>query len=373
MFQSRDLSANLFSYEDLKIFINRQMNQDHINRVKSIDPTFVPRGEAPLNRTVVHIDTHTVVQMDINLNLCEIVLPPNQAAFKSRMFKNMVNFMIRSVKLFTTPKTANEMGFKIFFYAPAGSLATQSQWWADTGITEMSWRTDQASYGQTILGTPLDTPHVRFILLICLDENYNLVKEPKCTTQSMIPSRQQNDGWAVPTHPARALTNPVTTQPTTNNKWGWDQSHPSTSATQPPVSQQTGWGQSNPSTPNSGWGQSQPSTSTTQPQTGWGQVPLSTTSGRPQSTTGTPVSQYNVGTSSSANDGQLNHSNSTGFGNPSAWGWVAGQNGPQQGGPPDQPTGRQTRSQTKSQAAQKTSNPWGNVGGGMFGNDTWGT
>ena len=203
MFQSTDLSGNLFSYDGLNIFVNCQMNNDHVGMVRALDPSYVPRTKYSLNRTVTHNSSNTVVQMDINMNVCEIVLPTNQDSFKTNMFRKMVNLMIESLKLFLKPSAVNDIGFKIFVYAPTGSPASHHQWWVDSGITSFSWGSNPtATHSTTVLETPLTTPHSRFVLWICLDDNYNLIKEPSCDKCHAI-NATQNGAWAIPTTPVR--------------------------------------------------------------------------------------------------------------------------------------------------------------------------
>ncbi len=236
-FQTSDLSANLFSFGDLKIFINSQMTKEHINSVKSIDSGYVPRTKNLLNRTVVHLASRTVAQLDIQLTLGEVVLPPNQGFFKTGMFKQIINFMLMSIKKFAAPNAANEMGFKILFYAPTGSPASDSQWWGDTGIATLGWTKSDVSYGQTVLGVPLSTTHTRYVLWVWLDENYNLIKEPVCAKckGGAYPSGSGGSGWggAVPDSGGLGTwsTNsnqPRTQQPTppqqtqpSQSSWGW--------------------------------------------------------------------------------------------------------------------------------------------------------
>ena len=174
-FQGSNLSDNLFLFENLKIFIDTKMTDEHINSVRSIYERYIPRLTSPLNRTVVHFESRTVVQLEIKLNLCDISVPPNQDLFKTVMIRQIINFMIMSIKTIASPKLANEIGFKMSFYVPNGSPASNIQWWNDTGLTKLDWiRTDNVD-NQTILGIPLYGSHCKYTLTIHFDNNYNLI------------------------------------------------------------------------------------------------------------------------------------------------------------------------------------------------------
>ncbi len=199
MFQNTDLSANLFSFGDLRIFIDAQMDQSHIDMVKKLVPSYIPRVSFPMNRTVVHISSGTYIQMNIQVNLCEIVLPPNQSHFKNSLFQQCVNFMLRSLKIFTTTMV-NEMRFKIIFYAPVSSCAAELKWWTETGITQMSWNRHSDPQNQTVLSINLPTPHIRYTLSVWIDSNYKLIKNPQSfevSNNSVIPNTQTTGGFTL--------------------------------------------------------------------------------------------------------------------------------------------------------------------------------
>lgn len=176
-FQSHDINKNAYSFGPLRIFINTAMSEEEIGMVKILDPGYLPRKTFRLNRTIVHPQSSTYVQMDIQLNLAEVVVPQNQGAFRSDMLKHIVNFMLRSIKVFTTPTIANEMGFKIIFYAPSNSPASTDQWWSEGGVTRFDWVRDSNPWKEsTLLGTSLNGVFVRYTLKIHLDGAYNLIK-----------------------------------------------------------------------------------------------------------------------------------------------------------------------------------------------------
>jgi hypothetical protein len=180
MFQTNNLSLNLYSFEDLVFFVNSQMTQEHIDSVKRFDPGYIPRTASSLNRTVVHRSSNTCLQLDIQFNLCDIVLPPNQSNFKTHMFRTIVNFMLKSIRESVPVNMANEIGFRLIFYAPAGTMAAQDDWWTETGITKMNWRRSPGTYRQTLMGVPLTCEYVQYSLLVQLDSNYKLIRNSMC-------------------------------------------------------------------------------------------------------------------------------------------------------------------------------------------------
>ena len=209
-FQTTNISANLFQFGNLRIFMTSQMNDTHVGMVRSFDPTYYPDLSHPMNRTVVHPETGTYFQLIVDLNLCDVILPANQEAFKTHMFKDTVNFMLSSLRQFMIPYTVNEAGFKISFYAVAGSPASQPAWWDATGITQLSWSQAQIGTGSisqlhpvTSLGSRLPGNYVRYVLMIHVDDQFNLVKLPGTpTTQTQpnygfVPSNSPNWGQSI--------------------------------------------------------------------------------------------------------------------------------------------------------------------------------
>ena len=126
-FQNNNMSSGLCSFGDLRIFFNRQMNSSHVKAVRKLDSSYVPRGKFPLNRTVVHVKSNLHIQLDINVNLCEIIIPSNHLEFKKIMFKQVVKFLVESIKLICDYRLANEIGYKILIYVLYDSPAYHPQ------------------------------------------------------------------------------------------------------------------------------------------------------------------------------------------------------------------------------------------------------
>ena len=175
-FQNDDILSNLFSFGDLKIFLNRKMYTSHVEFIQKIDSTYVPRTKFPLNRTILDSKSNMYVQLDININICEIIIPSNHIEFKKNMFNHVINFMIESIKSFCDFRLANEVGYKILLYIPTKSPASQINWWLDTVSNKISFKQENGVVGKTVLGTNLSEQYVRYTLHIFFNEQYVLVK-----------------------------------------------------------------------------------------------------------------------------------------------------------------------------------------------------
>ncbi len=175
-FQNDDILSNLFSFGDLKIFLNRKMYTSHVEFIQKIDSTYVPRTKFPLNRTILDSKSNMYVQLDININICEIIIPSNHIEFKKNMFNHVINFMIESIKSFCDFRLANEVGYKILLYIPTKSPASQIKWWLDTVSNKISFKQENGVVGKTVLGTNLSEQYVRYTLHIFFNEQYVLVK-----------------------------------------------------------------------------------------------------------------------------------------------------------------------------------------------------
>ncbi len=182
-FQNDDILSNLFSFGDLKIFLNRKMYTSHVEFIQKIDSTYVPRTKFPLNRTILDSKSNMYVQLDININICEIIIPSNHIEFKKNMFNHVINFMIESIKSFCDFRLANEVGYKILLYIPTKSPASQINWWLDTVSNKISFKQENGVVGKTVLGTNLSEQYVRYTLHIFFNEQYVLVKN----SQSYFP------------------------------------------------------------------------------------------------------------------------------------------------------------------------------------------
>ena len=105
----------------MKVFFNNQIDKNIIDQIKHIyDPSYSPRTSFPLNRTIVNTETKQIVQLDIFMNICEVILPNNQEVFKTGMIRYIVEFLIDSLKKLAPYKVVNEIGFKLIFYVKKG-------------------------------------------------------------------------------------------------------------------------------------------------------------------------------------------------------------------------------------------------------------
>jgi len=178
---AQNILSNATRYDDLNIFLNSNIIEYTEKYIKNIDSNYVPRKNHALNKTVVCKELKICFQLDINMTLCEIVVPPNQEVFRDKIFKSVVNFMVKSINKFYNPKTANEMGFKLLFYVPEGSDASNEQWWEKVIKNKITWN-KRGTVNETVLGVKLPYKHTKYVLPIVLNEEYgNLIKEPICT------------------------------------------------------------------------------------------------------------------------------------------------------------------------------------------------
>ena len=189
------MSANDVTFGSLKVLFNSQINDVMVVKIRQYDGSYVPRNTFPLNRTLVHTESSTVTQMEIMINLCEVVLPSNHNNFKQYVFRDLVNYMLKSIETISV-NIVNEIGFKLFFYVPSDSPAANSQWWEDTGITKKSWNRHDMNYNQTLLGTGLNGNYVRYCLTIYLDDNRQLISSPVTPLVSNQYQQYQSNPWS---------------------------------------------------------------------------------------------------------------------------------------------------------------------------------
>ncbi len=196
------MSANDVTFGSLKVLFNSQINDVMVVKIRQYDGSYVPRTTFPLNRTLVHTESSTVTQMEILINLCEVVLPSNHNNFKQYVFRDLVNYMLKSIETISV-NIVNEIGFKLFFYVPSDSPASNSQWWEDTGITKKGWNRNDMNYNQTLLGTGLNGNYIRYCLTIYLDDNRQLIGAPvtplvsqNCQGQTYQTQNYQPNPWS---------------------------------------------------------------------------------------------------------------------------------------------------------------------------------
>ena len=160
----------------MQVYFNSEIDKNLIENIRKIDKNFSPRLFSALNRTIIDTKNNVVVQLDINYNICEIILPNNQEIFKKYMLRYIIEFIIDSLKKIGFPvRLINEIGYKIYFYTPEGSAGSNDQWWkVDPAIQIVKLSKLEA---ETIFGVPLKATHNRFILSIQLNDDFTLISE----------------------------------------------------------------------------------------------------------------------------------------------------------------------------------------------------
>lgn len=169
IFQSTKPSDNLFAFNNIRIFVNSQLTADHIHLIQLIDPSYNPNTSFLMNRTVIHPESKTCIQLNIHVNLCDIIVPSSPGGndgFK-HIFSDIINFVLTLLTpVGVVVSVINEMGFKINFYIPTETPAANIQWWENTGITKMDLVQYPTLQMRTTLGVPLSAPHRRYTLYI---------------------------------------------------------------------------------------------------------------------------------------------------------------------------------------------------------------
>ncbi len=131
------------------------------------DANYMRRLNFPLNRTVVNEKNKMAIQLDINFNVCEIVVPNNVEVFKNVMLPYVIDFLIHSMKKLMPVRILNEIGFKMNLYVPS----TVNETW-NSNFTKGNVSND------TVLGVPLSSPHVKLTLPLLLTDSFTLqIKE----------------------------------------------------------------------------------------------------------------------------------------------------------------------------------------------------
>lgn len=159
----------------MKAILNTQLTPFDVETLRKIDPSYLPRKNFALNRSIT--DEKMVVQLDINYNICEVVVPQNQEYFKQNFLNYIVEFVTNSVRKLFPPRIANEIGYKIFFYVPESTPGADEKWWNLTSYTFYKSRVET----ETIFGTKLNSYNTRFILHLHLNDSGQLIKVPSNT------------------------------------------------------------------------------------------------------------------------------------------------------------------------------------------------
>ncbi len=131
------------------------------------DANYMRRLNFPLNRTVVNEKNKMAIQLDINFNVCEIVVPNNVEIFKNVMLPYVIDFLIDSMKKLLPVRILNEIGFKINLYVPATSSAVAETWW-NRHLVKGNISND------TVLGVPLSSSHIKLTLPLLLTDVFTL-------------------------------------------------------------------------------------------------------------------------------------------------------------------------------------------------------
>jgi hypothetical protein len=185
-FQTTDISANLYKFGDLRVFLNKDLDNSHVTAIKNIKSTYSPKTQFQYNRTIVHPNTGLVIQLYINMNICEIVLRENIVEFKTKLFPSIIDYLSESIKSMQGQdyRMANEVGYKILLYVPLLSPASKDGWWPD--FNHMKIKRESELVGKTILGTNLNEKHVRYTLSFYFDANYVLTNTNNTNTYTPI-------------------------------------------------------------------------------------------------------------------------------------------------------------------------------------------
>jgi len=165
-------------YGKIRVFKNSEIKPEQLNLIHTLDPYYVPRCNFPDNLTLIHPETKTIVQVDTNLTLFDVILPTDQDKYKELMFTDTVNYIITTLRHKIPYTVVNEAGYKISFYAPINTPASNSNWWDSTGITKMDWK-PRGNRNMSTLALSLGSPYQIYTLYISVDAEYMLIKNPE--------------------------------------------------------------------------------------------------------------------------------------------------------------------------------------------------
>ena len=212
----------------MQVYVNRSLDVQTVAKIRTeCDLSYVPRVTFPLNRTVVNMTNKISVQLDINCNICEVIVDGNKVEmFKSVMYPYIVDFLIDSMKKMMPVKVLNEIGFKLNLYIPAT---------CDLSLFSNIVKSDTLETS-TVFSVPLSSPHYKFTLPLKLTEQYTLISPAPTpvqthqfqnfTSQNHLQSQMQNQSF---TQQPQVQNQSFTQQPQVQNQ----------SFTQPQVQNQT--------------------------------------------------------------------------------------------------------------------------------------
>ena len=151
----------------MQVYVNRSLDVQTVAKIRTeCDLSYVPRVGFPLNRTVVNMANKIAVQLDINCNICEVIVDGNKVElFKNLMLQYIIDFLIDSMKKMMPVKVLNEIGFKLNVYVPQT---------CDVTLFSNMIKSDSLE-SSTIFSIPLPSPHHKFTLPIRLTDQYSLI------------------------------------------------------------------------------------------------------------------------------------------------------------------------------------------------------
>ena len=151
----------------MQVYVNRALDVQTVAKIRTeCDLSYVPRVTFPLNRTVVNMTNKIAVQLDINCNICEVIVDGSKVEmFKSVMYPYIIDFLIDSMKKMMPVKVLNEIGFKLNLYIPQSCDSSLFPNMVKSDILESS----------TTFSVPLPSPHHKFTLPLKLTDQYTLI------------------------------------------------------------------------------------------------------------------------------------------------------------------------------------------------------
>ena len=192
----------------MQVYVNRSLDVQTVGKIRTeCDLSYVPRVGYPLNRTVVNMANKIAVQLDINCNICEVIVDGNKIElFKALMLDYVVNFLIDSMKKMMPVKVLNEIGFKLNIYVPQSCDSNLFSNMVKSDILETS----------TVFSVPLSSPHHKFTLPLKLTEQYSLISPVPVQTHQFQNFTSQNHLQSQPQ--AQAQNQNITQQSQAQNQ-----------------------------------------------------------------------------------------------------------------------------------------------------------
>ena len=152
----------------MQTYFNRDIDVTTEGRIrKECDANYLPRMNFAMNRTVVDTKNKMVVQLDVNFNVCELVVPTNVETFKNVMLPYVIDFLIDSMKKMMPVRILNEIGFKLNLYVPSTSPAANETWWNRHLVKGNT-------VNETVFGVPLSSLSVKLSLPLLLTDSFTL-------------------------------------------------------------------------------------------------------------------------------------------------------------------------------------------------------